>query len=641
MGMVCCVQRARQRVPENNSLDDFPTELLLKILSYLPTRDMVMMRSVSRRFRDVSDVPFLWKEFVWRDYEPRHVLGVIAMLKEHGEHVRRIFFPAHLTLKIVLEMARCCAQVTHLSLPRNTQLTLDDLRKVVCTMTCLHQLDVFAEGNFIQQEDNTVWLRSQHIRGLLKITATSVKELKLHVIRADFSYPIKESIKQLVNQGYTLPIITIFADCTEFSVFSLWAELHSKYEPSSFEITVYDYKPISMNLYPLSPVIKFKFGPSVTPPFIQLSSHGIVGLKEDIFHLCEYDHYGTVRHTLTPMHMQNIPISYSSHLHSVAYVDVSKLHVCSNHLEQLAAVCPNLQRLNLQENINCLRDLQGLRAIVNTCENLEGLNLVGISVSQVESFQLLWELLSSLKKLTHLAIDLCLLKPNDANKQKLINMFKSCQSLKALEISRDYLKDCRQCTDTTDLLFSYFPSLAYCRMYYFQYSALTYAITNCHKLKYLYEKSARKESLLPLSNNCHLQQLCIYSLSLNLTDELVEVLSAHGDLERVILYVKSITIDGIVTLINNSPKLTLLHISMIKPLFNERYISQRIPYTYTDTVKEMFPYTKLYTTGSFSVCVIAATVIRGMLEANLADTDLNSLWLPPLFDYAYNTSYRS
>ena len=661
MGMVCCVQHVRgnisQRDTEDNvvndngddgvhnhsaesdysrSLDDFPTELLIKILSYLPTRDMVMMRYVSRRFRDVSDVPLLWKEFVWRDYEPRHVRSVIAMLKEHGEHVRRIFFPAHLTPNKVLKMARCCTQVTHLSLPRNTQLTLDDLRKVVCTMACLHQLDVFAEGNFIQQEDDeSPAVTMQHIRGLLKITVTSVKELKLHVTR--FKWAVDESIKELVSQGYTLPTIIIFTDSRAFSVFSLWVKIHSKYEPSSFEIRVYDYKPIPMNLYPLIPLKKFKFGPSVTPPFIQLSSHGIVGLKEDIFHLSEYDYCGTVRHTLIPMHvldMQNIPIS--SHLHSVTYLDVSKLHVCSNHLEQLAIVCPNLQRLNLQENINCLKDLQGLHAIVNTCENLEGLNLAGISVSQVESFQLLWELLSSLKKLTHLAIDLCLLKPNDANKQKLINMFKSCLNLRALEISRDYLKDCKQCTDTTDFLFSYFPSLAYCRMYCFRYSALTYAITNCHKLKYLYEKSARKESLLPLSNNCHLQQLCIYSLSLNLTDELVEVLSAHGDLERVILYVKSITIDGIVTLINNSPKLTLLHISMIKPLFNEGYIFRHdIPYTYTDTVKEMFPYRKLFAIGSFSVRVIAATVIQGMLNADLVDTDLNSLWVPPVFDFVY------
>ena len=221
------------------------------------------------------------------------------------------------------------------------------------------------------------------------------------------------------------------------------------------------------------------------------------------------------------------------------------------------------------------------------------------------------------------------MKHNDDNKQQLIKILKTFHSLRALEISRGYLKGCKECTNTTDFLFSHFPALTYCKMYCFRYSALTYAITNCHKLKYLQEKDARKESPLPTSINCHLQQLCIYSLSFDLTDELVKVLSAHGQLECVILYVKSISIAGITTLINNSPKLALLRISMIKPLFNEDYkFRDDTPFTYTDTMKQMFSYCKLFATGGFSVRVIAATVIRGMLATDLFDTNLKSLWPP-------------
>ena len=681
MGMVCCVQNVQDNISERSpdavangnprdnhsaaepdaeydyskSLVNFPTELLIKILSYLPTRDRVMTRYVSRRFRDVSDVPLLWKEFVWRDYEPRHVCSVMKMLKEHGEYVRRIFFPAHLTTTKVLEMACHCTQVTHLSLPRDTQLTLDDLKRVVRTTTCLHQLDVFAEGNFMQRDNIQL-----HIIGLLEITATSVKELKLHVNK--FSHAIIGSIRAVANQGFSLPVINIFADYATFGLFGLWSHMRSDCERSwSFEINVYHFKRIALHLYPVVPLKRLHFGPSVAPPFIQLSKYGIVGLKLDVFYLNQYDHDGTVRHTVTPVvskfirNIPNIPINYTSDLHYVSYIDVSKLYVRSSHLEQLAVVCPNLQRLNLKDNVDCLKDLRGLHAIVNTCQNLEGLNVTGISLSQVESYLLLWELLSSLKKLTHLAIDLCLMKPDDANKQKLISMFKSFQSLKALEISRDYIKGCMECTNTTDFLFSYFPSLVYCRMYCFRYSALTYAITNCHKLKYLYERDARKESLLPLSNNCRLQQLCIYSVSLNLTDELVEVLSAHGQLECVVLYVKSITINGLTILINNLPKLTSLHISMIEPLFEDSYtfrrevthahacacgVTPRIkkavdqPYTYTDRVKNMFSYRKLFDGDNFSVHVIAGTMIQGMLDGDLADTELNSLW-PLLEPYTF------
>ena len=70
-----------------------PTEILLKILCYLPTRDKIIMRNVSRRLRHVSQTPSLWKELVWPDYEPRHVRQVSDILRTYGEHVRRILFP--------------------------------------------------------------------------------------------------------------------------------------------------------------------------------------------------------------------------------------------------------------------------------------------------------------------------------------------------------------------------------------------------------------------------------------------------------------------------------------------------------------------------------------------------------------------
>ena len=350
MGMVCCVQNVQDNISErlpdavangnprdnhsaaeleaerdseydySKSLANFPTELLIKILSYLPTRDMIMIRYVSRRFRDVSEMPLLWKEFIWRDYEPRHVFSVVKVLKEHGEHVRRIFFPAHLTPTKVLEMVQHCPQVTHLSLPRNTQLTLDDLKKVVRTTIHLHQLDVFSEGNFIQRDNF-----QGHIKGLLEITATSVRELKLHVIDVNnFSHAVIGSIREVANQGFSLPVINIFADCATFGLFDLWSDMRSDCERSwSFEINVYPFKQIALHLYPVVPLKRLHFGPSVAPPFIQLSEYGIVGLKRDVFYLNQYDHDGTVRHTVTPVvskfirNIPNIPINYTSDFHSM------------------------------------------------------------------------------------------------------------------------------------------------------------------------------------------------------------------------------------------------------------------------------------------------------------------------------------
>ena len=151
------------------SLVNFPTELLVIILSYLSIRDIISMQFVSQRFKEISEIPLLWKRFIWPDYEPRHVCSVSKILKTHGEHVRQLFFPAHVTPVNTLEIVHHCPKVTHLSLPRNTQLSLDHLEEIVHTMTHLEQLDMFTS---IIKKDSSYHVIEQ----LLKVTA-SVRKL--------------------------------------------------------------------------------------------------------------------------------------------------------------------------------------------------------------------------------------------------------------------------------------------------------------------------------------------------------------------------------------------------------------------------------------------------------------------------------
>ena len=133
------------------------------------------------------------------------------------------------------------------------------------------------------------------------------------------------------------------------------------------------------------------------------------------------------------------------------------MNIFPSQLEQLAVACPNLERLNLINADNCFQNLEGLRAVVDNCQNLQGLNLTRISASFVESFSLLWELLSSVRKLSHLAIDLCIIvqisKCNDIDKQKIARMLKNCNSLKALELVQPSV--CYYCTryNSEDLFF--------------------------------------------------------------------------------------------------------------------------------------------------------------------------------------------
>ena len=107
---------------------------------------------------------------------------------------------------------------------------------------------------------------------------------------------------------------------------------------------------------------------------------------------------------------------------SVVHFDLSCCDcLISGHLEQLAISCPNTQKLNLQYSEDCLTSLQGLRAITTYCEKLQGLNILGIT--RVENQVQLWKILSDIK-LTHLAVDLCVLEPKEEDDQaKLVEQY--------------------------------------------------------------------------------------------------------------------------------------------------------------------------------------------------------------------------
>ena len=649
MGLVCCVAKVHDTFKDiehdvedlENGVDfltnRLPTELLLKIMCYLPTRDKITMRYVSRRLKHVSEIPLLWKEFVWPDYEPHHLRQVSDTLKAYGDRVRRILFPAHVcvTPMKVLEMGRCCTKVMHLSLYKTTRLSVDHLEEILCIMTHLQQLDLCIDDIFMEGTQYSM-RNDDFLEGLFKITAGRVRKLKLQINNYKNSVHVITKLKKWANEGNPLPsIIDILAAASTKINYKFWSELSSKL--LSFEIGFYNNKRIPMNLYLPMPLRTFQFGPAAAPPLIRFKG---------ISYLNEYDLGGTVRYTISPIGilfadrygtvhricdfalLRNAKLfNRTNHLHAVSYADISYSGIRVSNLEQLAVVCPNLQRLNLKGNGGCLTNLKGLNAIVHACQNLEGLNLAGIQSISLRSYLVLWKLLSSIKRLTHLAIDLCMLKPIDSDHNGyLINLLKRCHSLKALELHCG--RWCSECSKNKDFIFSHFPSLTYCRMSDFVYSGFKYAITNCHKLKYLYEEFAFEEleNLLPLSSVCHLQQLYIDSLNatyFNVTDELTHALSAHGGLECVVLHVNTITFSSIITLIKNSPNLVLLHLSSKESLFDDN--CQKLDYT--EEIKRMFLYHKLFAIGSFKVCVPESSSNHKIERADLFNTDLNSLWV--------------
>ena len=596
-------------------LANLPTELLVKIFSYLPICDKIKMQYVSPRFKHIMEVPSLWKDFVWPHYEPLQVCSVSKILKAQGEHVRRIYFPAHVTLKNILKMVQCCTKVTHLSLPRN--LSPDHLEEIVHAMKHLQQLDMFVNEKNMES----------------RILATTAGMKKLTLRYEDWKYQslqmyITNSLGNLMEgirqQGKNLPsLINVYVPCMyhvfKSQLLQFWSTWSFKLP--SFEVGLYVIRrAVPMDLYPSIPLMKFQFGPAATPPLIKLSDHGILGLQDDTFHFTDYNHYGEVRHSITAQYyaphdglnvVKEQHFNCISNLYSVSNIDFcgmgTYMDIYPVHLEQLAIACPNLERINLKRATNCLQSLKGLHAIVDKCQNLQGINLVGIHISYVESNLLLWELLSSVKKLTHLAIDLSKLThhANCVDQEKLIGLLKSCGNLKALEVTDQY-----DTVDSKDLLFSHFPSLVYVNLQTEDSGSLEYTITNCHQLKYLDYwnwNHSRHHISHPSSSSCHLQQL--YMENIDLSAASVHVLSAHGGLEEVILYYVGITTSAITTLISNSPNLISLHI----------YGTNLEDYK--NTMSNTFSNHKLFTVGDFIIdnSTYYSTRLR-----------LNSLWQSPL-----------
>ena len=240
-------------------------------------------------------------------------------------------------------------------------------------------------------------------------------------------------------------------------------------------------------------MFQIDFGQAVVSPYVSASSVGLQGIQSDLLLLSSCTHCGRVVHKVT--------IEKDSFIHARQKVNcnITNLHFVTEffaffggsfsyeHLEQLAIACPNLQRLGLQQNKSCLKSLQGLCNIADFCCNLRGLNISGIPIEEVEDQIQLWIILSDMK-LTHLAVDYCLMLSSVKDKQTLISLFQKCTSLLAVESnSVAACSTCSKFIGKNISVLSQFTSLIHCKVFISIYhtTALPEILTSCKELKCL------------------------------------------------------------------------------------------------------------------------------------------------------------
>ena len=336
-------------------------------------------------------------------------------------------------------------------------------------------------------------------------------------------------------------------------------------------------------------------------------------------------------------------------LTSVTYFDASYwgcLH--PGHLEQLSIACPNLQRLDLFGNSECLINLQGLHSLANNCKSLQALNLLRILVSDHEYDCLqLWEILCIMKLTDHeLAIEawminvcdnrnsnLPLLSSRDSNvaikRQKLIDMFQKYSNLEVLEVDVD-IDYCslNGISDNELSLVSHFPLVTSYRLCNLPnnncYHTLK-CIFGCKYLRCLFlSKSLPGILSLSLEGHCSsLQQLYIYSRDTVLTKTFTDALCAHGALEHVILCVKSITAGSISDIIEHSYNLVTFDITLCFRVFLKAQQKQLIA-----ALKIKFSKRKLFDSGYFAIRQVTYDSASEYVDDDslLHKTNLLSVW---------------
>jgi len=608
-----------------------PTELLALIFSFVGTiRDKIKIRYVSRRLRSVMETPSLWREFVWPYYDDREELSINIVLRTCGKYVKRMSFPDHVPPLKLANMLQYCGSVTHLNLPKGTQFSARQLKGFVEHMEKLQYLNVH-------------W-GYDNIKPLLSI-GTNLKELTVYVTgrKPTSLYPW---LQAWMEDGCMPQNLNLVVNVSTYFVLKLiddWSQCNLRFSPNRIAtLKIYTSLNIPLSLIPPVPVIQLQYGPTATLPFTNASKFGMLGLKKDLLLLtdsCNGDRTVYKAVTMSTRTFGEIEFDLSHcKLIDLKFLTCFEATICnefhSGHLEQLAIACPNLEQLKLLRNHNCLKRLQGLRSIADHCKKLQGLNLLGIPVINVESQVCLWEILCNMK-LTHLAVDLCMLKHNDVLKERASYLFSQCSVLQALEMYNDFLSccECEEFVSEDFMQLSHFPMLSFCNLTRFDFhcSVVHNIVTSCNKLCTLNIHCSPCHFVPPQLTVVHsssLKQLCLSSHCAVITGEFMEAVSAHGGLEHVIFIGKEITFGGIVSLVMNSPLLVTFRAAILQALEQDGIANLRVLKT---TLMEMFPQRKLFTMGSY--LVEKHEDLRCLSYDLLSGTDFKSTLWPKSIEY--------
>ena len=638
-----------------NSLSTLCVEVLVHIVSFLPTREKIRIRYVSKTLRSISEVPSLWEDFIWSHYAPRDEKILKHVLKIVGKCIKRIHFSDHIAPSKLEAMLKSCKNVLHLSLPSFQYGGFEKLIKIVHSMVNIQIMHIRMPGN---ADKKCV----QQYFSLF----SNCKEVSLHCEFTGLQSLRWLAFEEWANLNYMPRTLNIVA--TQFpTVRTLASYLHASSIPmlrkkslqkildidQSACFSIYLNK-TSTDFLEAIPYIQLKItGSSVVLSSVKASKYGILGLDHDILHLTQGIHRGKQiwKALLTKAKLANIDYIDTSviSLTSITYFDASRHGgLYPGHLEQLSIACPNLQTLDLSFNSDCLGNLQGLQSLANNCKGLLGLSLKGVHILNCEySCIELWEILCTLN-LTQLAIESCMIKISDGSnakpssvvslagesskavmQQKLNQMAQRYSSLKILEVGEEakymhpFMQPCYNISDNELSVITSFPSITCYRLCNLPSNNCYHTLKQIFSQRYLKRLFLCKTSLgilsLSIEGHCpSLQELCIHSAETVPTETFIDALCGHVGLECVTFHVKSLSARSIENMIERLSNLVTFHIFLYSRAFLKSHLKQL-----KSAITTKFSNRRLFNGGNFDVQVFCRVPSKNSIEYN---RDLLSVW---------------
>ena len=587
------------------SLLSLPDEILLFIISFLPSRECLSVKSTCRRLQLIASDPSVWHTIAWQYRGPQDDKQLTLALKLSAPQLSKC------TLAMVTDYS--CAPSKFLQILKRSS-TIASLTIIGCQFTCRQfnailstlphieelkvQLSFTSKSAVIDAIEFASHLKSLVIMMPYPVYYSPLDQILLAWANGTLFCPPDIGVQFSADSYHKMPL-ELIAEClcclilkkepslppTAISL-SILSYLLLSPAPHTARLCIYN-SPSAFSSLPEYPSLALEFGPS-KPPVMPVAQLDCIGLEED-GHLfltgnelnSSNYHSGTLYKMPTP-HI--VPCAVSSIPSSLTHLFLDQCtSLNSTNLEVIAEQCPVVVRLSLCGCTSSLKDLEGLGAIAAKCSKLKDLSLLQIHRRSVPCTGLLWEVVSHMH-LTCLAVDACMLRPlPDADSRgsagnpervsrvpipsarvtdQIRSILRAMTSLAALEVNCS----CSECLFLTLAvsLVSEVSYLEYLRLDNLSSTLLSLNyFENIRHLKYLYlSKHIPGKLVLPSSETFYsdLEQLCIDANATTLNLDIITSITSGRKITHAFLSVRSIDEKCILHLIQNSPRLLVLYV---------------------------------------------------------------------------------